>query len=91
MSRAPGPRRPSVTLRIVDGMIELDGIPVARLLPGLYPTLVYRLTMALESVEDDHAEIMEILEKYDIEDDDEPARPKPKPKPKLVLVKTPDP
>jgi hypothetical protein len=77
--------RATMTLRIIDDVIELDGIPVARLLPGLNATTVYRLTKVLEDVEDDHDEIMEILEKYGI-DDDEPARPKPKPKPKLTLV-----
>jgi hypothetical protein len=73
-------------LRIVDDMIELDGMPVARLLPGLNATTVDRLEEALEVANDELEEIRDIVAALDRE----PARPKPKPN--LVLVSSnPDP
>jgi hypothetical protein len=73
-------------LRIIDDIIEFNGVPVARLLPGLYPTLVDRLKEALEEAGDDLDDLLDIVAALDRE----PARPKPKPN--LVLVSSnPDP
>lgn len=52
-------------LRILDDVIELEGQPVARLLPRLSPTLVYRLTeafdAALDEAEEDIAQLEETI------------------------------
>jgi hypothetical protein len=73
-------------LRIIDDIIEFDGVPVARLLPGLYPTLVYRLKDVLEDASDDLDDLLALVNALD----DEPAPPRPKPN--LVLVSSnPDP
>jgi hypothetical protein len=77
-----------MTLRIIDDIIELDGMPVARLLPRLNATTVYRLVEALDLAND---ELEDIRDWLNVRDDDEPS-PKPKPKPNLVLVSSnPDP
>jgi hypothetical protein len=68
-------------LRIIDDIIELDGAPVARLLPGLYPTLVDRLKDVLEDASDDLDDLLALVNALD---DDESTPPRPKPN--LVLV-----
>lgn len=46
------------TLRIVaDDVVEMDGVPVARLLPKLSPTLVYRLTEAFDALDEAEEDI----------------------------------
>ena len=41
------------TLRLLDDVIELDGRPVARLLPKLSPTLAHRLEEAFDALDED--------------------------------------
>ena len=41
------------TLRLLDDVIELDGRPVARLLPGLQLSLRDRLTEAFDCLDED--------------------------------------
>ena len=60
-------------LRIIDDIIELDGMPVARLLPRLNATTVDRLEEAQEVANDELEEIRDIVAALDRE----PARPKP--------------
>ena len=42
-------------LRLVDGVVELDGRPVARLLPGLQLSLQDKLTEAFDEAAEDVA------------------------------------
>jgi hypothetical protein len=46
-----------MSFAIIDDVIELDGMPVARLLPHLRPTLLDRLVEALEQADEDAARI----------------------------------
>jgi hypothetical protein len=47
-------------LRVIADAIELGGQPVARLLPKLSPTLVYRLTEMFDSIGEDAEYIAEL-------------------------------
>ena len=49
-----------MSLRIVEGLIELDGEPVAKVLPKARPTLVYRLTEIFDALDEDAATIAEL-------------------------------
>jgi hypothetical protein len=71
----------AMILRILDDIIEFNGLPVARLLPHLSATTVYRLKHVLEDASDDLEEIRDLLNALD---DDEPTHPRSKPN--LVLV-----
>jgi hypothetical protein len=52
-----------MSLRIVGDFIELDCERVARLLPNLRPTLVYRLTALFDALAEDDAYIRELEER----------------------------
>jgi hypothetical protein len=52
-----------MSLRIVEGWIELEGERVARLLPGLRLSLLDRLTEAFDSMDEDAATIAELEER----------------------------
>ena len=48
------------SLALMDGHIELLGQRVARLLPGLAPTLVHRLEEIFDALDEDAATIAEL-------------------------------
>jgi hypothetical protein len=49
-----------MSLRIVDGFIELKGERVAGLLPGVRPSLVFQLTSMFDSIDEDEGAIAEL-------------------------------
>ena len=57
-------------------MVELDGQPVAKLLPKLSPTLVYRLTEAFEVLDEAEEDIAQLEDRIAALEDQlkEPAR-----------------
>jgi hypothetical protein len=53
-------RRAAVTeIRIIDDTVELDGVPVARLVPGLRPSLRDELIWAFDSLDEDYIALLE--------------------------------
>jgi hypothetical protein len=53
-------RRSAVTeIRVIDDTVELDGVPVARLVPGLRPSLRDELIWAFDSLDEDYIALLE--------------------------------
>ena len=53
-------RRSAVTeIRIVDDTVELDGVPVGRLVQGLRPSLRDELVLAFDSLDEDYIALLE--------------------------------
>jgi len=61
--REIAPRAKPASLRILQGFVELDGERAARLMPNLRPSLIYRLTEAFDSIEEDADTIAELEER----------------------------